>query len=111
MSIHSFPITYKKPFDDISNLWPVIWSSDLGNLKKSYPSDPLWNLATEVIIIFSERRDNYVPEISALEDEGLLECDPITQAMVKGLDFENKDALLESLKCTDRTAWFRKLSE
>ena len=30
-----FPIIYKKPFDDISNLWPVIWSSDLGNLKKA----------------------------------------------------------------------------
>ena len=31
-----FPITCLKLFDDISNLWPVIWSSDLGYLKKSY---------------------------------------------------------------------------
>ena len=29
-----FPITCKKPFDDISNLWPVIWSSVLYYLKK-----------------------------------------------------------------------------
>ena len=36
-----FPITCKKPFDDISNLWPVIWSSDLGYLKKSYLSSIL----------------------------------------------------------------------
>jgi hypothetical protein len=34
-----------------------------------------------------------------LEDEALLEVDPITQAMVKGLDFDNKEALIESLKC------------
>ena len=27
---------YEKPFDDISNLWPVKWSSDSGILKKSY---------------------------------------------------------------------------
>ena len=33
-----FSITCKKPFDDISNLWLVIWSSDLGYLKKSYLS-------------------------------------------------------------------------
>ena len=31
-----FPITCKKPFDDILSLWPVIWSSDFGYLKKSY---------------------------------------------------------------------------
>ena len=31
-----FPITCEKPFDDISNLWPVIWSSVFNYLKKSY---------------------------------------------------------------------------
>ena len=30
-----FPITCKKPFDDISNLWPVIWSSVFNYLKKA----------------------------------------------------------------------------
>ena len=30
-----FPIACKKPFDDTWNLWPVIWYSDLGNLKKA----------------------------------------------------------------------------
>ena len=36
-----FPITYKKPFDDISNLWPVIWSSVLYYLKKKQPEKTL----------------------------------------------------------------------
>ena len=29
-----FPMTWEKPFDDISNLWPVIRSAGLGRLKK-----------------------------------------------------------------------------
>merc|ERR1711878_188569 len=45
-----------------------------------------------------ERRDNYVPEISALEDEQLLAVDPNVTAMIKSMDFENKDGLLEALK-------------
>ena len=47
---------------------------------------------------FSERRDNYVPEVSALEDEQLLAVDPQVTAMIKSMDFENKDGLLEALK-------------
>ena len=31
-----FPITYRKPFGSISNLWPVKWSSVFGILKKCY---------------------------------------------------------------------------
>merc|ERR1712228_154663 len=38
-----------------------------------------------------DRRDNYVPEQSALEDETLL-------------DFENKEALVESLKLVEQRA-------
>merc|ERR1712008_191205 len=45
-----------------------------------------------------ERRDNYVPEVSALEDEQLLAVDPNVTAMIKSMDFENKDGLLETLK-------------
>ena len=48
--------------------------------------------------LFSERRDNYVPEVSALEDEQLLAVDPQVTAMIKSMDFENKDGLLEALK-------------
>ena len=48
--------------------------------------------------IYSERRDNYVPEVSALEDEQLLAVDPNVTAMIKSMDFENKDGLLEALK-------------
>merc|ERR1711976_737619 len=44
------------------------------------------------------RRDNYVPEVSALEDEQLLAVDPSVTAMIKSMDFENKDNLLEALK-------------
>ena len=50
------------------------------------------------MLIFSERRDNYVPEVSALEDEQLLAVDPNVSAMIKSMDFENKDALMEALK-------------
>ena len=49
-------------------------------------------------LLSSERRDNYVPEVSALEDEQLLAVDPQVTAMIKSMDFENKDGLLEALK-------------
>ena len=49
-------------------------------------------------IIFRERRDNYVPEISALENDDLLAVDPNVQAMIKAMDFDNKEGLLETLK-------------
>merc|ERR1712131_235098 len=45
-----------------------------------------------------ERRDNYVPEISALENDDLLAVDPNVQAMIKAMDFDNKEGLLETLK-------------
>merc|ERR1711979_56588 len=45
-----------------------------------------------------ERRDNYVPDQSALEEATLLEVDPVSKAMVQALDFENKEALIDSLK-------------
>ena len=48
--------------------------------------------------IFRERRDNYVPEISALEDDQLLQVDAQVQSMIKAMDFDNKEALLENIK-------------
>ena len=39
-----------------------------------------------------------MPEVSALEDEQLLAVDPNVTAMIKSMDFENKDSLLEALK-------------
>lgn len=39
-----------------------------------------------------------MPEVSALEDEQLLAVDPNVTAMIKSMDFENKDGLLEALK-------------
>ena len=56
----------------------------------------LWDCTDN--IIFRERRDNYVPEISALENDDLLAVDPNVQAMIKALDFDNKEGLLETLK-------------
>ena len=50
------------------------------------------------VILFRERRDNYVPEISALEDETLLNVDANVQAMIKSMDFDNKDTLIDNLK-------------
>ena len=54
--------------------------------------------------VFRERRDNYVPEVSALSDSNLLDVDPATSAMVKALEVENKEALVDALKCTEARA-------
>merc|ERR1712228_525903 len=74
------------------------------HLMKRIRAGPVRGISIKLQEEERERRDNYVPEVSALEDETLLDVDPVAQAMVKGLDFDNKDALLESLKLVEGRA-------
>merc|ERR1712106_98458 len=65
---------------------------------QAHPCRPVRGISIKLQEEERERRDNYVPEVSALEDEQLLAVDPNVTAMIKSMDFENKDGLLETLK-------------
>jgi len=68
------------------------------HLMKRIRAGPVRGISIKLQEEERERRDNYVPEVSALEDEQLLAVDPQVTAMIKSMDFENKDGLLEALK-------------